>query len=98
MIPSCHALQVFDKSGLGRDQTYLPKSVHPSYTGTSAKTDLDSAYAEAQMCLIGAVEGEKAQRSGSLFASVVALLLASCRCHKGTFTSILRAHVSRLAS
>lgn len=48
---------MFEKSGLSRDGTFLPKSVHPKYCGSSPKTDLNSAYDECKMCTTGAAEG-----------------------------------------
>lgn len=49
--------QVFDRCGLGRNATYLPKWIHPKYCKGSPQTDLNHAYEECKMCIVGAAEG-----------------------------------------
>lgn len=48
-------LRVFAKSGVSRDRTFSPRSVHPLLCGGHISTDLESAGEECLMAVSGAV-------------------------------------------
>lgn len=48
-------LRVFAKSGVSRDRTFSPRSVHPLLCGGNISTDLESAGEECLMAVSGAV-------------------------------------------
>lgn len=56
MCASASQKRVFDRSGITRDGTYLPKSIHPILNHGQPKTDYSTAYDECLMCVSGAVE------------------------------------------
>jgi 3-ketoacyl-CoA synthase len=47
--------RVFERSGLGYDNTFLPKSIHPKYCGSKPTTDLTAAQEECTETVIGTV-------------------------------------------
>lgn len=65
--------KVFEKSGIDKNGSYLPKNLHPQHTD-DPKGGLDESFAEARLVMGGAVE-EVIQKTGKL---VCYTLL--CRC------------------
>jgi 3-ketoacyl-CoA synthase len=47
--------RVFERSGLGYNNTFLPKSIHPKYCGCKPITDLSAAEEECTETVLGTI-------------------------------------------
>ena len=69
--------QIFDKSGLSTESTYLPASIHPMHTDVP-RNDLNAAREEASMTMFGAVQVRM-----SMFGTVLVCVVHLVRFRSG---------------
>ena len=64
--PEVHGFvrKVFEKSGIDKNGSYLPKNLHPKHTD-NPKAGLDESFAEARLVMGGAVE-EVLKKTGTV--------------------------------